>query len=533
VARSPAASFARRVHATVAARRGESGAPARREFLGGLTASLVAGCAAATSPIVPRIPLQRNRGHESRIVIVGAGAAGITCAYRLYQAGLSASVFDANSRAGGRTWTLRGFFQDGQYAEHGGQLIATSQHSVRRLAAELGLNLVDLNALYPRDSVDTYFVSGQRYTHDEAAHDYDRYVYDPLTEAAKAAGYPTTFFRHTAAGVALDRMNADEWLTANVPRESGAKIAALLRLACLSEYGGELHVQSALNLIYLLSGMRHGRLDLSGTGENDKYTIEGGNDQLVARMIAKLPKNSVTLGAALEALTRHADGSYTCTFSSSGKVASVRADIVVLSVPFTVLRSVDTKGAGFSNRKRRAIAALDLGSNAKVHLQFRSPYWFKERYSGTAYADRVFQDAWDTSIGQRGRAGMLVCFPGGEQGAAFHGGVHGEAPAATARTYLRALEAVLPGALDEFNGLAYQDFWIADPLTRGAYSYYKVGQYSTLCGEERITEGKVHFCGEQTSIDWQGYINGAVASGERAAREILHDLGLSQRLRVS
>ena len=97
----------------------------RREFLGGLAASLtLAGCAAPpTPPMLPRAAPSSNRS-QPRIAIVGAGAAGITCAYRLHQAGFASSVFEANSRSGGRTWTLRGFFKDGQHTEHGGQLIA-------------------------------------------------------------------------------------------------------------------------------------------------------------------------------------------------------------------------------------------------------------------------------------------------------------------------------------------------------------------------------------------------------------------------
>jgi len=531
MARSPAGRFAQRVHAAVAARRREQAGLSRGEFLGGVASLTLAGCATSipATPL-PTLPLARNRAGESRVAIVGGGAAGITCAYRLHQAGIASRVFEANNRTGGRTWTLHGFFNDGQYAEHGGQLIATSQHRVRKLAAELGLRLIDLNALYPRDAVDTYFISGRRYTHDEAAHDYDRYVYEPLSRAAKAAGHSTTFDHHTPAGVALDRMNVDEWIDRNVSGGTGSKIGKLLLLACVSEYGGESHVQSALNLIYLFSGMRHGRLDLSGTGEDDKYTIDGGNDQLVAQMIAQLPGNAVQLGTALEALARNADGSYTCTFDSGGTRKAFHADVVVLSIPFTVLRLVDTKAAGFSERKQRAIAALDLGSNAKVHLQFKSPYWFKERFSGTAYADDLYQDSWDESIGQGGRAGMLVCFPGGAQGKRYSGEVHGAAPDATVQRYLQSLEPSLPGAIDAFSGFAYQDFWIGDRFTRGAYSYYKAGQFTTLCGEERIAQRNVHFCGEQTSIMWQGYINGAVESGERAAREILRDLGLSRRI---
>ena len=483
-----------------------------------------------TSSSLARMPLVRNRRGESRVAIVGGGAAGITCAYRLHQAGVASRVFEANTRTGGRTWTLRGFFRDGQYAEHGGQLIASSQHHVRRLVAELGLRLVDLNALYPRDAVDTYFIAGERYTHDEAAHDYDRYVYKPLNDAAKAAGRSTTFYNHTSAGVALDRTSVDAWLDQNVQGGTKSKIGTLLRLACVSEYGGDSHVQSALNLIYLFSGMRHGRLDLSGTGEDDKYTIEGGNDQLVAQMIARLPNGTIQMETALEALARNADGSYACTFNFGGTRQTIHADVVVLSIPFTVLRLVETKRAGFSDRKRRAIESLDLGSNAKVHLQFTSAYWLKVRFSGTAYADDVYQDSWDSSIGAAARAATLVCFPGGAQGMRYSGAAHGTAPTATAQRYLHSLEPSLPGALEAFNGFAYQDFWMGDPFTRGAYAYYKTGQFSTLCGEERIAQGSVHFCGEQTSIQWQGYINGAVESGERAAREVLHDLGLSRRL---
>lgn len=532
MARSPAGSFAQRVHASVAARRSGPAGVSRAEFLGGAASSLMlAGCASAglSSPFAP-VPLIRNRRGERRVVIVGGGAAGITCAYRLHQAGVASRVFEANTRTGGRTWTLRGFFRDGQYAEHGGQLIATSQHHVRRLAGELGLRLVDLNALYPRNAVDTYFIAGGRYTHDEAAHDYDRYVYAPLNDAAKAAGHSTTFYNHTPAGVALDRTSVDEWIDRNVQGGTRSKIGTLLRLACVSEYGGDSHVQSALNLIYLFSGMRHGRLDLSGTGEDDKYTIEGGNDRLVAQMIERLPDGTVQMETALEALARNADGSYACTFRSNGTRTTIHADVVVLSIPFTVLRLVETTRAGFSDRKRRAIDSLDLGSNAKVHLQFTSAYWFKERFSGSAYADDIYQDSWDSSIGQRGSAATLVCFPGGAQGTRYTGLPHGTAAVATAQEYLRSLEPSLPGALDAYNGLAYQDFWIGDPFTRGAYAYYKTGQFTTLCGEERVAQGNVHFCGEQTSIKWQGYINGAVESGERAAREVLHDLGLSRRL---
>lgn len=160
------------------------------------------------------------------------------------------TIYEANSRAGGRTWTLRGFFDEDQISEHGGQLIASTHHRVRRLAAELGLHLIDLNALYPKDARDTYMISGERYSTRQAVDDYDRWVYGPLGRAARAAGYPTTFFRHTRQGAELDRTSIDAWLDTNVRGGSRSKIGTLLRLARLSEYGGETSEQSSLNLIF-------------------------------------------------------------------------------------------------------------------------------------------------------------------------------------------------------------------------------------------------------------------------------------------
>jgi monoamine oxidase len=84
---------------------------------------------------------------------------------------------------------------------------------------------------------------------------------------------------------------------------------------------------------------------------------------------------------------------------------------------------------------------------------------------------------------------------------------------------------VLPGITAKYNGRATIDFWAAYPWTRGSYSYWKVGQYTSFAGAEREQSFDCHFAGEHTSIDFQGYLNGGVETGERAADEILADLG--------
>jgi monoamine oxidase len=83
---------------------------------------------------------------------------------------------------------------------------------------------------------------------------------------------------------------------------------------------------------------------------------------------------------------------------------------------------------------------------------------------------------------------------------------------------------VLPGAKKAWNGKATIDFWLGNRWSLGSYSYWKVGQYQRFAGMEGRRQGNCLFAGEHTSIDFQGYLNGAVETGQRAAGEILADL---------
>ena len=111
-------------------------------------------------------------------------------------------------------------------------------------------------------------------------------------------------------------------------------------------------------------------------------------------------------------------------------------------------------------------------------------------------------------------------YTGGTIGASFGSGT----PASRAQQFLKQIESVLPGISAKFNGRATIDFWTAYPWTKGSYSYWKVGQYQAFAGAERERSNNCHFAGEHTSIDFQGYLNGAVQSGEMAADEVLADL---------
>lgn len=193
----------------------------------------------------------------------------------------------------------------------------------------------------------------------------------------------------------------------------------------------------------------------------------------------------------------------------------------VLALPFSILKnSVDLTQAGFSELKMIAIQELAMGSNSKLNVQFDSRPWGALRCNGETYSDRGYQATWDVTRAQPGVAGILVDYTGGQVADTFATGT----PEEHAAEFLAQIEPVLPGLSSHWNGLAAVDWWKGYSYTHGSYSYWQVGQYTRFAGVEREPQGNVHFCGEHTSIDAQGYLEGAVETGERASDEIISTL---------
>jgi monoamine oxidase len=460
-------------------------------------------------------PLARGAA-APRIVIVGAGLAGLSCAYRLRQAGYVAQVYEASDRVGGRCWTGRGVFADGQLYEHGGELIDQGHNQIRNLAQELGLKLDSLLRAEAAGTELLGFFDGEPYPFVQITDDIKQ-VWQKIHADVSAASYPTLFDSFTARGAELDRMSIVDWIEESVPGGMSSKLGQLLDVAYTIEYGADSAEQSSLNLLYLLGYQGQGQFRVFGKS-NEKYHVRGGNDQIPQRLRDRLP-GQVTLGAELVAIEAAGDA-YRLTFRGSAS-PTVVADKLVLALPFAILRhSVDLSQAGFSGRKLQAIAEQGMGTNSKLHVQFERRLWNELDCNGETFADTGYQNTWEVSRAQSGASGLLVDYTGGTIGASFGSG----SPASRAKQFLAQIEPVLPGLTKEWNGKATIDYWPGDEWTRGSYSYWKVGQYIAFAGIEGRQEGNAHFCGEHTSVDFQGYLNGAVETGERAAAEVIADL---------
>ncbi len=490
----------------------------RRELL------IAAGAGASGLALAgPTLALARQLARSpatSRVAIVGGGLAGLRCAHWLWthspRRPIAASVYEANpDRAGGRCWTLRDFFAPSLTTEHGGAFINSNQHAIRRLVAQLGLEEERLDGGDLPSGEEVYLIAGKHYSYQEANRDWADVGYPVFRAALRELGSPAGERR-------LDLMSVAEWLAST---EIGvhSRFGRLMLANAVTENGGDPADMSALDLIELTG--RNRRASLSPIpGDDERYHVLGGNDQIVTRMIAALPSGAVEHDRELVALRVNSDRSSRLVFHSSTGTREVDADLVVLALPFSTLRAVDLSRSGLSAAKRRVIDTLGMGANAKIHVELRHKTWPALGYSGASYSDwEGFCCAWDDSValGANASPALLLGFPGGRVGrSGLSGGAHGLAPSADVDWLLAQIEQLYPGTRAAYDGLAYEDHWALDPWVKGAYSYCRVGQGSSYGEIAAATEGSVHFAGEHTSTANQGFLDGAVETGERAARQI-------------
>jgi monoamine oxidase len=298
----------------------------------------------------------------------------------------------------------------------------------------------------------------------------------------------------------------------------------LLDVAYVGEYGREISEQSPWNLLGLIDAETAGPFRLYGDSD-EAFHVRGGNDQITTALAARLG-SPVELGHRLLSVTETAGG-YRLAFDRGGG-ASHEAQFarVIFALPFTRLREVELP-ASIPAEKKRIIDTLGIGTNAKLMAQFGERVWrTRHRASGSVTTDNGLQMLWETSRGMDGAAGILTVLAGGRIGEQI-----GEGTAETQiQSRLGWIDQIFPDtAATYIANSAVRMHWPTVEHTRGSYTCYLPGQ-AGFSGKEGERVGNLHFCGEHTSVDHQGYMNGAAESGERVAAEIMADLGVEARL---
>lgn len=489
------------------------------------SALMLMAAAAACTPAPP----QTKPGAPGSVAIIGGGTAGLVTAWRLANAGIACEIFESSGRTGGRMFTLRDFTPEGQFCELGGELVDSGHAELIKLCEELGIGI---QRLHPEDSVasDLYDIGGKtRLSGDllDPAAQTGPFIPVAARIAADQAALLDADDNWTARAMQLDQLPLSDYLE-SLASSTERWVIDLLALAYHAEYGIPVNQQSSLNLVDMIGADASGSFAMFGDSD-EAFRIAGGSSTLPDALLSRLTvaplaeRVALTLRHELSAIAHDGEG-FRLTFKNEGNPAVERRfQRVVLALPFTRLRDVSGLGGlGLSADKMKVINELGYGVNSKLMVGMSSRPWLQQLLglnsplTGTIYSDRGFQVVWDTSAGQDGTGGILTNFITGAAAKSEESAVLG-----TLESGLASLSPDLAAALTTRVRASF--FWPNHPHTKASYAGPLVGQYASFADNAARSElgGKLFFAGEHTSASSQGFMNGAVESGERVAREVL------------
>jgi monoamine oxidase len=480
----------------------------RRDFLKS------AGLATAALSLRPSFAFDeqlKRRSPAKKVVVVGAGLAGLSAAYELVQAGHDVTVLEAQLRPGGRVCTFRAPFSDGLYAEVGAMHIPDTHHLTLRYAQLFNLSL-DLEPAFNMASLN--FVRGKRIVAREGAKVewpfalseedkkldlgglFDKYE---TAKAYEEIGDPAAPEWSAYALKKYDDVSYLEFLKRN---GASADVSSLITLGWAHLWGEGLEAVSALTVL---------RDTASWFKAGQHYRIHGGND-LLPKAFAERLKEQIHYGSPVIRMEQTERG-VRVFFQSGGTRNSMTADRIVCAIPFSVLRTMEVSPP-FSPAKRKAVAELPYFSGARVSVQCRRKFWRDEGLNGSVFTDLPVEWVFDATITQPGPRGVLQCYAGGTNARQIMA-LDEERRIAQVKEQMARF---YPEIGEYFEG-GVSKCWEEDPWERGASSWYKPGQMAELWPHMAPPEGRIHFAGDHTSpyIRW---MQGALYSGIRAAAEI-------------
>ena len=480
---------------------------------------------------------------KARIAIVGGGIAGLNAALTLRDAGFASVIYEAADHIGGRIHSDTTTWADGMVSEWCGEFIDSDHETMLSLIQRFGLKTIDLGAQVPAHARRMLYFFNRYYDFDDLAQGFQS-IYPIFAQQMQQAGFPTTYAHFTETGYRLDHLSVYDWIEQYVEGGHNTLIGRMLDGACTGYFGLDTRMQSSLNLLSMFGprpstdedaqGREESEDDAPGAGPmQGSRKIVGGNQQLPLAIARSLPQGSIHLNHQLIAIKR--DDAVTLTFTTPNGPLDVTGDQVILTLPFSTLRHVDYRQAGFDNLKQAAITQLGYGTVSKLFLQFDTRYWYEQGRAwpgvnnGFFITDLPIHVLWDASLGQPGASGLLVDYTGGPRGAAYNPATAYSTTSAApdiqsyAHACLEQLEQVFPGISVHYTGKAALSYSTGDPNLRGSYSCWLSGQYTLFAGYERVRQGPIHFAGEHCSVLYQGFMEGGAEEGARAAREVIHD----------
>jgi monoamine oxidase len=443
---------------------------------------------------------RRGATRSRRVIVVGAGLAGLTAAYELHRAGFDVTVLEARDRIGGRVYTLRDPFLGGQHAEAGGEYIDTVHRHIRAYCRHFGLPLENATRGFGALSDVVYRHHRRerlgRFTTSRVHHDVNLY-YRRIYELARG----------------LDPRDP----VGSKPHLDSRSVRSVLDELRLSERGlfiieGYIRDDYAsepedLSLLTLVTGEKV--YEPVPDRDLEKFRVRGGNSRLTDAFALGLG-GGLRLSAPVDAIAQSNSG---VQVHAAGD--SYEAEFCVIAAPLPALGTVDLSAAGLSQAQRGAIANMAYGGVTKTLLQYERRYWRHEGFSGDVYSDLPLGSTWEATDQQRGRRGVLIAYSAG----AYSLDVEPQSTAERARDADRWLGEVFRhsghGAIESASVS-----WPTERYTGGSWMSPRPGQVVPYWNALRAPARRIHLAGEHTDDLYPGYMEGAIRSGLRAARKV-------------
>jgi monoamine oxidase len=431
-----------------------------------------------------------------RVVVVGAGMAGLTATRLLLLDGHDVTLIEAGSRLGGRARTVRAPFEHGQYAESGAEWIDTHHHRMRSLLDRHGMELQGEGQQWTTIRRWLYRDGRLQSPMDLGEVVYKQLsVFEAIVQGAAAAVDDPANPQRCASASDLDRVSL-----ADVANQAG--LDELARLFHRRDSQGEFAAEPAeVSLLFVAQQ----RAISAADGAHDvvrSHRVAGGIDALVRRMAAEV----VDVLSTDETLLGIEHDSASVTVVTSRR--RLQADHVVLACSLVPLRTVRFDPS-LPELLRRAIDELGYGTVTKTAIQFAERQW----PAGYATTEGVSQRIYEPTVDQPGPAGVLMSYAGGDGGRSLAAKLEQE------RMH------VIESEMRDVHGIAapatggFSRAWSAEPRYGGSYAAYGPNQVTSFWEVLRRPHGRIWLAGEHVAT-WTGYLEGAVESGERVAGDI-------------
>ncbi|MEC4813275.1 MAG: NAD(P)/FAD-dependent oxidoreductase [Scytonema sp. PMC 1069.18] len=411
-------------------------------------------------------------------LIVGAGLAGLSAARELVRAGKDVQVIEARERVGGRVHTIE--FSGGQYGDLGAEFVDNRHAAIIAYAKEFDLKL-DQAAQFP-DDLHWYIngvLSNRKSLTVEQETALDK-LYAKLQTLRDRQEDP--------------QQTLNDWLDTNQIPLFARQIARIIARSLFATDPELIGVG-----FFAYSGFDQ---------EGSSMRIRGGSARLV-EALAKDLGNRVRTGSPVRRI-QQTENSVILSVETANGLVEVVAQNAILTLPWSVLRHIPME-VPMSNSQREAIFSLPYGGLVKTLLQYPYQFWSRTNF-GVLLLDGNYQAIWEPTFAQKGTEKILSCFSGGLRSLELSEQAVNQASSAVRSIYPNAPNAITSGSHN----------WDADEWSKGAYCYFRPGDLKRL--EPHLTQLSDHIflAGEHTApLEYRGYMEGAVQSGQRAAKQIL------------